>query len=65
MKAVELRQKKSEELDALLLELLREQFNLRMQKGTGQLSKPSEVKRVRRTIARVKTVIAEMATGKD
>ncbi|TDJ17322.1 MAG: 50S ribosomal protein L29 [Gammaproteobacteria bacterium] len=63
MKAVELRQKKSEELDALLLELLREQFNLRMQKGTGQLGKPSEVKRVRRTIARVKTVIAEMATG--
>ena len=63
MKAVEVRQKKSEELDALLLELLREQFNLRMQKGTGQLGKPSEVKRVRRTIARVKTVIAEMATG--
>ena len=63
MKAVELRQKKSEELDALLLELLREQFNLRMLKGTGQLGKPSEVKRVRRTIARVKTVIAEMATG--
>ncbi len=65
MKAVELRQKKSEELDVLLLELLREQFNLRMQKGTGQLSKPSEVKRVRRTIARVKTVIAEMATGNN
>ena len=65
MKAVELRQKKSEELDALLLELLREQFNLRMQKGTGQLSKPSEVKRVRRTIARVKTVIAEKATGNN
>jgi large subunit ribosomal protein L29 len=65
MKAVELRQKKSEELDALLLELLREQFNLRMQKGTGQLSKPSEVKRVRRTIAQVKTVIAEMATGNN
>ncbi len=65
MKAVELRQKKSEELDVLLLELLREQFNLRMQKGTGQLSKPSEVKRVRRTIARVKTVIAERATGNN
>ena len=65
MKAVELRQKKSEELDTLLLELLREQFNLRMQKGTGQLNKPSEVKRVRRTIARVKTVIAEMATGNN
>ena len=65
MEAVELRQKKSEELDALLLELLREQFNLRMQKGTGQLSKPSEVKRVRRTIARVKTVIAEVAIGNN
>jgi large subunit ribosomal protein L29 len=38
MKAVELRQKKPEELDALMLELLREQFNLRMQKGTGQLN---------------------------
>ncbi len=65
MKAIDLRQKKSEELDALLLELLREQFNLRMQKGTGQLGKPSEVKRVRRTIARVKTVIAEVAIGNN
>ncbi len=65
MKAVELRQKKPEELDALMLELLREQFNLRMQKGTGQLSKPSEMKRVRRTIARVKTIIAEMAAGNN
>jgi len=65
MKAVELKQKKPEELDALMLELLREQFNLRMQKGTGQLSKPSEMKRVRRTIARVKTIIAEMAASNN
>ena len=65
MDTAELRQKKPEELDALILELLREQFNLRMQKGSGQLSKPSEMKRVRRTIARVKTVIAEMAAGKN
>ena len=65
MNAVELRQKKPEELDTLMLELLREQFNLRMQKGTGQFSKPSEMKRVRRTIARVKTVIAEMAAGNN
>jgi len=63
MNATELREKKSEELDKLLLELRREQFNLRMQKGSGQLSKPSEVSRVRRDIARVKTVIAEMASG--
>ena len=65
MKAVELRQKKPEELDALILELLREEFNLRMQKGTGQMGRPSEMKRVRRTIARVKTVIAEMAAGNN
>ena len=65
MDTAELRQKKPEELDALILELLREQFNLRMQKGSGQLSKPSEMKRVRRTIARVKTVIAEMTTGNN
>jgi large subunit ribosomal protein L29 len=65
MKAAELRKKKPEELDALVLELLREQFNLRMQKGSGQLSKPSEMKRIRRTIARVKTVITEMAAGNN
>ncbi len=64
MKAVELRKKKGGELDKLLLELRREQFNLRMQKGTGQLSKPSEVARVRRDIARIKTVMAETAAGK-
>jgi large subunit ribosomal protein L29 len=65
MDTAELRQKKPEELDALILELVREQFNLRMQKGSGQLSKPSEMKRVRRTIARVKTIKAEMATGNN
>ena len=65
METEELRKKNPEELDALVLELLREQFNLRMQKGSGQLSKPSEMKRVRREIARVKTVITEMATGNN
>jgi len=65
MEAEELRKKNPEELDALVLELLCEQFNLRMQKGSGQLSKPSEMKRVRREIARVKTVITEMATGNN
>lgn len=54
----ELRKKTHGELHDLLLELLREQFNLRMQKGWGELSKPSEMKRVRREIARVKTVMA-------
>ena len=63
MNPAELRQKSSAELDKLLLELKREQFNLRMQKGTGQLSKPSEVQRVRREIARIKTIMAEEAAG--
>lgn len=63
MKAAELKKKKPQELNTLLYELLREQFNLRMQKGSGQLSKPSEVKRVRRDIARVKTILHEMVVS--
>jgi len=65
MNAAELRKKKSEELDTLLQELLREQFNLRMQKGSGQLARPSEMKRVRRDIARVKTMQAEINAVKN
>lgn len=61
MKASELRQKTTEELGSLLSELSREQFNLRMQKGTGQLSRPDQIKNVRRDIARVQTIINEMA----
>jgi len=60
MKASELRNKSKAELSEELKGLLREQFNLRMQKGTGQLSKPSQCKIVRRDIARVKTVMKEM-----
>ena len=65
MNAIELRKKNNEELNQLLLDLRREQFNLRMQKGSGQLSKPSEVNRVRRDIARVKTILAELSAGKQ
>ena len=61
MKATELRSKSKEELMGSLLELAREQFNLRMQKGTGQLAKSSQVKQVRRDIARINTVLSEMA----
>jgi large subunit ribosomal protein L29 len=61
MKATELRQKTKDELNSLLLDLARERFNLRMQKSTGQLSKPSEVKRVRREMARIQTVMNEKA----
>jgi large subunit ribosomal protein L29 len=63
MKAKELRTRGVDELEKQLMDLLREQFNLRMQRGTGQLSKPSQMKAVRREIARVKTVMAELKTG--
>ena len=65
MKASELRQKSKDELGALLLELSRERFNLRMQKGTGQLSKPAQIKQVRRDIARIQTILTEMASAKS
>ncbi|MBU2569448.1 MAG: 50S ribosomal protein L29 [Gammaproteobacteria bacterium] len=60
MKATELRQKSKQELADMLLELSREQFNLRMQKGTGQLTKTAQVKQVRRDIARMHTVLNEL-----
>ena len=57
MKASELKTKSQEELREALHELLKEQFNLRMQRGTGQFSRPHLMKDVRRNIARVKTVM--------
>lgn len=63
MKPNELRKRSTDELQKQLMDLLREQFNLRMQRGTGQLSKPSQMKAVRRQIARVKTVMAELKAG--
>ena len=59
MKIIELRDKTNEELQSLLLEELRSQFNLRMRKGTGQLDKPSEIKKTRRNIAKMHTVLNE------
>lgn len=61
MKATELRNKTKDELMVSLLELAREQFNLRMQKGAGQQVRSSQVKQVRRDIARINTVLSEMA----
>ena len=61
MKASELREKSVEELNQELLALAREKFNLRMQKGTGQVAKSHQVKEVRRNIARVKTILNEKA----
>ncbi len=57
MNATELNEKSQSELKETLSELLKEQFNLRMQQGTGQLGRPHLMKDVRRNIARVKTVM--------
>ncbi|MEA3412301.1 MAG: 50S ribosomal protein L29 [Pseudomonadota bacterium] len=59
MKIDEIRGKKDDELRDELLALRREQFNLRMQKGTGQFARNDQFSRVRKSIARIKTVLGE------
>jgi large subunit ribosomal protein L29 len=54
-----LRAKNASELGEELSGLLQEQFNLRMQRGIGQLATPHELRRVRRDIARVRTILNE------
>ena len=61
MKANELREKSVEQLNEQLLGLLRDQFNLRMQKATGQLGQSHLLLQVKRDIARVKTVLNQQA----
>ncbi|MCQ4161208.1 50S ribosomal protein L29 [Roseomonas sp. GC11] len=60
-KIVDIRGKTADELKAMLLDLRKEQFNLRFQRATGQLEAVSRIKVVRRDIARVKTVLAEQS----
>jgi large subunit ribosomal protein L29 len=57
----DLRTKTDDQLAAELLELKREQFNLRFQAATNQLEAPSRIREVRRTIARIKTLQNERA----
>jgi large subunit ribosomal protein L29 len=61
MKAKDLKQKSAGELREELLKLRREQFNLRMAAASGQPVKPDQAGKVRRNIARVKTVQGELA----
>jgi large subunit ribosomal protein L29 len=63
MKASQLKKSKPAELEQQLLELRKEQFNLRMQRGTGQLTRPSQMHVVRRDIARIKTVMNQLKAG--
>ena len=61
MKAQELREKSADELNEQLQGLLREQFQLRMRKVTGQLGQTHLLKQVRRDMARIKTVLNDKA----
>ena len=61
MKAADLRNKSVQELNDELVALRREQFNLRMQQATGELPQVHQHSRVRKDIARVKTVLNELA----
>jgi len=64
MKATEMREKNVEQLNAELLDLLKAQFSMRMQLATQQLTNNSQVGKVRRDIARVKTILREKAGTK-
>ena len=61
MKAADLRDKSVDQLNEELVALRREQFNLRMQQATGELTHNHEHNRVRKAIARVKTVLNELS----
>ena len=65
--ATELRSKSPVELNEELIALRREQFNLRMQQATGEMAQVHEHGRVRKDIARVKTILQELsrAAGED
>ena len=58
-KATDIRAKTPDELGTMLLDLRKEQFNLRFQRATGQNEGIGQVKKVRRNIARVKTIMSE------
>jgi large subunit ribosomal protein L29 len=64
MDAKELRKKKPAELREELLKLRREQFNLRMAAAAGQPARPDQHGKVRRSVARVKTVLTELERAK-
>tara|TARA_B100001057_G_scaffold62365_1_gene55852 strand:+ start:6354 stop:6560 length:207 start_codon:yes stop_codon:yes gene_type:complete len=61
MNAADLRSKSIDELNQELVSLRREQFNLRMQQATGEMTQVHQHKRVKKDIARVKTVLNELS----
>ena len=65
MKAEEIKALSSEEMQRKLTELKHELFNLRFQHEVGQLENPSKMKQTKREIARIKTVLNEMALSAE
>ncbi|GLQ57443.1 50S ribosomal protein L29 [Devosia nitrariae] len=63
MNASDVRAKTADELKAELVNLKKEQFNLRFQQATQQLEAPARVRQVRRDIARIKTILAQKSAA--
>ena len=63
MKANELRKLTTEELEKKIKESKEELFNLRMQKATGMLEKPSRIHELRKSVARINTILKERVEG--
>ncbi|MCK4946674.1 MAG: 50S ribosomal protein L29 [Alphaproteobacteria bacterium] len=63
MKTADLRAKTVDELEQGLLDLRKEQFNFRFQKSTGKIEDTSRIRKVRRDIAKVKTLLNEIKSG--
>ena len=65
VKAETFRSQSADELKAKLVELKKEQFNLRFKVASGEMDNPSRIRIVRREIARIKTLLAEMLAAKS
>ena len=65
MKSVDVRSKSTDELNDQLLQLKKEQFNLRFQRASGQLENTARVQVVRRDIARIKTILGERSRSSE
>lgn len=63
MKADEFRQMSDEQLDLTLKEMVKNLFHLRFQSATDRLETPSEIQKVKRDVARIKTIMLERKTG--
>jgi large subunit ribosomal protein L29 len=64
MKTADLRSKSADELQQSLLDLRKEQFNFRFQKTTGKIEDTSRIRIVRRDIAKIKTLLNQLKSGK-